>query len=257
MALRAAKKTIVRHSPHGLASAGGAAGHTTLQAASPWHSSGALAQPHSVFIPKRCRGEGGIVNHAFRATVATLIALSIPGTVSAGPLEDGIAAEKRGDYATAIRLLRPFADKGNGGAQAFIIGGMYYRGGLGVPQDYTEAAKWFQKAAEQGNAGAQGAIASLYALGKGVPQDDTASANWFRKSADQNNARAQFYLGLLYVMGRGVQRDYVTAHVWLNLSAVQGDKKAAEARDDLALHMTSAQSAEAQKLAREWKPLKK
>jgi hypothetical protein len=34
-----------------------------------------------------------------------------------GPLEDGLAAAKRGDYATALRLSRPLADQGDAVAQ--------------------------------------------------------------------------------------------------------------------------------------------
>jgi uncharacterized protein len=49
-------------------------------------------------------------------------------------------------------------------------------------------------------------------------------------------------------------RDYVRAHMWFNLAAAQGDQDAAKARDDVAKLMTPAQIAEAQKLAREWRP---
>jgi hypothetical protein len=41
-----------------------------------------------------------------------------------------------------------------------------------------------------------------------------------------------------------------------NLAAAQGDKDAAKARDALASKMTPAQIADAQRLAREWKPTK-
>jgi uncharacterized protein len=58
----------------------------------------------------------------------------------------------------------------------------------------------------------------------------------------------------MYAIGKGVPQDYVIAHMWLNLAAVDGDKDAAEGRDTLAAKMTPAQIAEAQKLAREWKP---
>ena len=58
----------------------------------------------------------------------------------------------------------------------------------------------------------------------------------------------------MYGAGRGAPQDYVEAHKWLNLSAAQGDKKAAEMRDFLTKKMTTAQIAEAQRLAREWKP---
>jgi hypothetical protein len=42
--------------------------------------------------------------------------------------------------------------------------------------------------------------------------------------------------------------------MWFNLSAANGEKQGAELRDALARRMTPAQIAEAQKLARQWKP---
>ncbi len=47
-----------------------------------------------------------------RATLTgALILLAIDGGVDAGPFEDGEAAYKSGDYATAVRLLGPLANK--------------------------------------------------------------------------------------------------------------------------------------------------
>ena len=60
----------------------------------------------------------------------------------------------------------------------------------------------------------------------------------------------------MYDNGRGVLQDYVRAHMWYNLAAAQGNKPATKNRDLLAKRMTPAQIAEAQKLAREWRPKK-
>jgi TPR repeat protein len=60
----------------------------------------------------------------------------------------------------------------------------------------------------------------------------------------------------LYVLGKGVQKDYVKAYKWLSLSAAQERKDAAEFRDLISPQMTPSQIAEAQRLAREWKPKK-
>jgi len=58
----------------------------------------------------------------------------------------------------------------------------------------------------------------------------------------------------MYRKGQGVPQDYVQAHMWVNLAATQGREDARKARDILAFQMTPAQIAEAQRLAREWKP---
>jgi uncharacterized protein len=65
----------------------------------------------------------------------------------------------------------------------------------------------------------------------------------------------------MYNKGQGVPQDYVQAHMWFNLSAGRsplGDvhDAAVQERDTVATKMTPAQIAEAQKLAREWKPTK-
>jgi hypothetical protein len=76
----------------------------------------------------------------------------------------------------------------------------------------------------------------------------------YRLAADQGDASGQTKLGAMYGNGQGVPQDYVLAHMWFNLSAAQGDQLGAKNRDIVAQRMTPAQLAEAQKLAREWKP---
>ena len=79
----------------------------------------------------------------------------------------------------------------------------------------------------------------------------------FRQLADQGNARAQGNLGVMCRKGQGVPQDYVQEHIWFNLAAAQGEEEAGKWRNILAKQMTPAQIAEAQKLAREWKPKNK
>lgn len=181
------------------------------------------------------------------------------GPAVAGPFEDAAAAYDRGDYATVLRLMRALADQGDDAAQHNI--GLIYANGQGVPQDYAAAAAWYRKAADQGNAASQGNLGLMYAKGDGVPQDYAAAVSWFRKAANQGNATGQANLGFMYVRGDGVPQDYVQAHMWLNLAASRlaaSEKEnrdlAVKHRDLVAAKMTPAQIAEAQKLAREWKP---
>jgi TPR repeat protein len=123
-----------------------------------------------------------------------------------------------------------------------------------VPQDLAAAVRWYRLAADQGDASAQADLGFMYELGQGVKQDFAEAARWYRLAADQGVATAQTALGLLYEGGRGVPQNYVLAHMWFDLSAARGFRHAAELRDLLVDRMTPAQIAEAQKLAREWKP---
>jgi TPR repeat protein len=86
------------------------------------------------------------------AIAGVVVALGLAAPVAAGPLEDGLAAYSRGDYATAMQLWRPLADRGDADAQFDL--GVLYQNGQGVPQDYAAALNWYRKAADQGNADA-------------------------------------------------------------------------------------------------------
>ena len=76
-----------------------------------------------------------------------------------------------------------------------------YSNGRGVPEDDTEAVRWFRLAADQGGALAQFRLGVRYANGEGVPEDDTEAVRWYRLAADQGNARAQYNLGVMYSTG--------------------------------------------------------
>ena len=160
--------------------------------------------------------------------IGVIVTGMLVGPVVAGQLDimtfsDTVAAYYlRGDYAGASRFLRPLADQGDARAQ-YGLGNLYANGRGGL-QDYAEAARWYRMAAEQGNPGSQDALGSLYEMGLGVPQDYVLAYMWW------NLAGAQ--AGLPRIVSQGVR----------------------ESRDRVAAKMTPDQIAEAQRLAREWKP---
>ena len=82
--------------------------------------------------------------------------------------------------------------------------------------------------------------------------------NKYCRAAKKGDAEAQFNLGLLYKEGEGVPQNYVEALMWFDLAAsratAEAQKICADDRDDLAKQMPPAQIAEAQGLARNWKP---
>jgi TPR repeat protein len=131
-----------------------------------------------------------------------------------------------------------------------------YGKGLGVTYDGAEAVRWWRKAAEQGDASAQEDLATAYLWGDGVQPDPSEAAQWFRKAAEQGEISAQTSLAYLYARGAGVSKDLALAHMWLSLAAAQGQPVLKIALDKLASKMTSEQVAEAQRLARDWKPTK-
>ena len=89
-------------------------------------------------------------------------------------------------------------------------------------KNYSEAVKWFRKAAEQGYAEAQTNLGDMYRKGKGVPQDDSEAIKWYLKATEQGHARAQNNLGVMYKNGYGISQDDSEAVKWFRKVAEQG-----------------------------------
>ena len=147
------------------------------------------------------------------ALVLSISLLTLSGvSASAQDYQKGLAADNRGDYATAFKEWRPLAERGNAWAQTGL--GSLYQHGKGVPQDYAEAVKWYRKAAEQGNASAQSNLAFAYGEGEGVLQDNLA------------------------------------AHMWSNIAAANGDDRGRQIRDIIAKKLSPADLTKAQQMAK-------
>ncbi len=156
------------------------------------------------------------------------------------------------DEVEAVKWYRNAAEQNFAWAQFNLGSG--YANGNGVAKDEVEAVKWYRKAAEQNSAPAQFTLGICYAKGDGVLKDFSEAVKWYRKAAEQGLAAAQFNLGNHYDRGDGVTKDYVEAHKWLNLASAQGAEDAKKNLSIIEKQMTRDQIAEAQRLAREFKP---
>jgi hypothetical protein len=87
----------------------------------------------------------------------------------------------RANYATALKIWLPPAEKGDPAAQTYV--GEIFEKGLGVTPDYGAAATWYRRAAEQNYSRAAINLANLYEQGLGVPQDKKQALNWYRRAA--------------------------------------------------------------------------
>jgi TPR repeat protein/ribosomal protein S14 len=171
--------------------------------------------------------------------------------------EDGLEGAAR-CFRTGFELRASHA-----GSQ-FVLGCAYVRG-LGVPQDYCQAAVWFRKAAEQGHAHAANNLGALCEHGVGVAQGyeqafdsyfnaagqgvaiaqvnldriywegrnvtlgfARAAARWYRMVAEKLDVIDQRNLGLMYAQGKGVPQDDGEAAFWFRNAAEQGDAMAQE-----------------------------
>ena len=209
--------------------------------------------------------------------------IDITGAIPAGGTGKGAigAVQPLPDFIGGL-ALRAAASKGDPTA-AYEIG-MRFAEGKGVPQNFDEAAKWYDRAAqagivpaifrlgtcyekglgvkkdpdiarryylqasERGNAKAMHNLAVLDADGGGKGANYRSAAQWFRKAADRGVADSQFNLGILYARGIGVEQNLAESFKWFSLAAAQGDADAAHKRDDIAKRL-DAQSLAAAKLA--------
>jgi TPR repeat protein len=210
-----------------------------------------------------------------RSLIGVFVAVLLSASSAfAGAFEDAAAAYDRKDYATALRLFQSLAEQGDAKAQ-IRLGSMYGHGD-GVPKDAAESLKWLRRAAEQGDALGQTSLGINYEMGEGVPRDYAEGVKWLRKGAEQGNVMSQFWLSFMYENGSGgVPQDYVLAYMWFILGAAHAEASVAEMahrysldlpkapmpvldftkeRGELTAKMTPEQIAEAQRLAREWKP---
>jgi TPR repeat protein len=106
--------------------------------------------------------------------------------------------------------------------------------------------------AEQGDPTAQFSIGARYATGDDVPQDYTEAIRWFSKAAEQGHVVSQATLGAYYWAGRGVPQDPVKAYFWSVLARAGGDEASKYRVSVLASRLTHAQVAAAQQQANDW-----
>lgn len=187
-----------------------------------------------------------------KTILAAMVVVAVMTSASAGAdtRKDADEAYTVGDYAKYLNIVRPLAQKGE--AQAQFSLGASYEYGHGIPQNYTEAAKWYLLAAKQGHPWAETNLGQLYSDGKGVDQDYAQAAQWYLRAAARGYWVAQLNLGIMYRDGMGVPQDYIRAHMWFNLAAAsRKDNLLRENREMIASKMSPSQIAEAQKLARE------
>ncbi len=90
----------------------------------------------------------------------------------------------------------------------------------------------------------------MYSRGQGVPQDYSEAARWYRLAAEQGNSSAQNSLAVMYYNGKGIPQNYILAHMWSNIGAANGNEEAIKLRDAAAVTMTPNDISKAQELAR-------
>jgi TPR repeat protein len=191
--------------------------------------------------------------HKFLTLLVLLFFLFIGPLPVLADYEDGLLASRKGDYITAFREFRSLAENGHAKSQRQL--GIMFEMGLGIKKDYSEAEKWFQKAAIQGDTEAQNRLIDMrkriitntypppvpdgyqgnttdpqvqydlgvmYFKGVNVKSDPVTAYRWFKMAANQGHARAQNDLAVILASGIGMRQNSSEAYIWFMKAAEQG-----------------------------------
>lgn len=112
-------------------------------------------------------------------------------------------------------------------ATAFYFLGWINEQGIGQPQDFAEAAGYFEKAAERGVIQAQTRFALYLLQGKGVTRRIDRAETWLRRAALGRDAEAAALLGDLHIRGEDIAPNYLEAASWYQIAAELGHGPAA------------------------------
>lgn len=85
--------------------------------------------------------------------------------------------------------------------------GIIYESGKGVPQNYSMAAKYYNKACDDGLVAGCAKLGILYENGTGVKQSHFKAVELYTKSCNAGIAGACTLLGFKYLYGQGIRQD--------------------------------------------------
>ncbi|MBX9570376.1 MAG: sel1 repeat family protein [Candidatus Obscuribacterales bacterium] len=141
-------------------------------------------------------------------------------------LRQGEQLYNQGQPDKALRYLEYAAKAGDTSAQLKL--GYMYEKGIGVDQDWEEAAAYYYDAAKLGEPQAMKNLGQLYEYGMGVQENWNDAAYWYEKGARLGNVQAQAALARAYQFGVGVEQNRDRAIYWNNVAASNGDAEAAQ-----------------------------
>jgi TPR repeat protein len=96
--------------------------------------------------------------------------------------------------------------------------GLAYSFPNGILVDQTESFRWYQEAADRGDTEGMCELADCYSEDRGVQRNFGIAAEWYRRAAEKGYFGGQAMLGVLYHLGLGVRKDHVKAYAWTKRS---------------------------------------
>lgn len=102
-------------------------------------------------------------------------------------------------------------------------------------QDFNNARKCFEIAAEAGSSTALGNLGLIYLKGYGVDKNEKKSFEYFRLSAEQGNTMAMSQVSDMYRLGVGVRKNVAKSNYWKMLSS--SPEKYSKRKDEIGVKL--------------------
>lgn len=100
-------------------------------------------------------------------------------------------------------------------------------------EDYAEAAKFLEVAAEKKMGTAIQKLGVMYQTGQGVPLNFERAAELYKEAAELGIRESQALYGVALRNGQGVEKNFIQAETWLRKAALAGDIEAAVVLADM------------------------
>ncbi len=118
----------------------------------------------------------------------------------------------------ALAWFTEAAQQDNNPIAEYALAHMYTKG-LGVAIDASQAAKYYQQAADENFALAYEPLGDYYLQSSDDPKKISSALLLFQRAANEDIPSAQYKLGYMYESALGVKQDYETAKFWYQRAA--------------------------------------
>jgi hypothetical protein len=123
--------------------------------------------------------------------------------------------------------------------------------------DFAGAVRIWQPLAEKGDVNAQYNMGVMYDLGHGVPMDKAQAAAWYRKAANKGYGTAMLNLANIIAEHARGSGELIPAYMWLVLASNRDPSSRKDAQHNMGIlspHMSRADIRQAEDFARGWTP---
>jgi uncharacterized protein len=150
----------------------------------------------------------------------------------------------------AINWYRKAAENGEARMQIKLVNLLFQN--QSMTPTYVEIHQLCEKAASSHFAPGVYCMGLLYDKGLGVEQDFTKAAKWFNEATNLGNGLAAFRLGEMYSKGEGVKQDKISAYFFIRLASSADLPEAKQEKERMEKELTPKEIDKGKTKSIEW-----